>query len=111
MIIALIIALFQCGISPSLIAKTTTSGQSHQVMSSAKKYLFDACISLFRNGGRAFKSHLVGQKENRMNCIKRNRMTVSWEHKENRKYFTMTAPTEGWVAIGFNDSNFKRVLD
>ncbi len=29
-------------------------------------------------------------------------MTVSWKHEGNRVFFEMTAPTTGWVAIGFN---------
>jgi len=30
-------------------------------------------------------------------------MTVKWEIKYERIYFEMEAPTEGWVAIGFNE--------
>ncbi len=29
-------------------------------------------------------------------------MTVSWKYEDNSIYFEMTAPTEGWIAIGFN---------
>lgn len=104
--VALLITLFQIGISADgLIAKSTTSEQNQQGMSSAKIYLFDAGISQSCNDGRAFKSNLVGQKENKMNCITKNGMTVCWEHKQNRIYFRMIAPTKGWVAIGFNDSS------
>ncbi len=34
--------------------------------------------------------------------VSKNQMTVSWEHKEERIHFKMTAPTSGWVTIGFN---------
>ncbi len=40
----------------------------------------------------------------KMNTITKNGMTVSWELKEGRMHFEMSAPTDGWVAIGFNDS-------
>ena len=38
------------------------------------------------------------------NSITKNDMTVTWKHKEARVHFEMKAPTNGWVAIGFNTS-------
>lgn len=35
--------------------------------------------------------------------IEKNGMTVKWEIKYERIYFEMEAPTDGWVAIGFNE--------
>jgi DOMON domain len=40
----------------------------------------------------------------KMNIVTKNGMAVSWEFKESRVYFEMSAPTDGWAAIGFNDS-------
>ncbi len=42
--------------------------------------------------------------QTKMKTITKNGMTVSWEFKSNRIYFEMVAPTDGWVAIGFNNS-------
>ena len=36
--------------------------------------------------------------------ISKNGMTVKWEFKDDRVFFQMSAPTKGWLAIGFNDS-------
>jgi hypothetical protein len=48
-----------------------------------------------------FLSQCYGQSK--MKTITKNGMTVNWEFKDNRIYFEMTAPTDGWVAIGFNN--------
>ena len=34
--------------------------------------------------------------------ISKNGMNISWEYQEGRIHFTMSAPTDGWVTIGFN---------
>ena len=34
-----------------------------------------------------------------------NGMTVEWVFRKNRVFFTLTAPTEGWVALGFNEKD------
>ncbi len=34
--------------------------------------------------------------------IAKNKMTVSWHFNMNRIHFELSAPTNGWVAIGFN---------
>ncbi len=41
-------------------------------------------------------------QENNMKSISKNEMNVSWFFSENRIHFTMSAPTNGWVTIGFN---------
>ena len=40
-----------------------------------------------------------------MKKIEKNGMTVSWKFNEERIEFVVTAPTKGWVAIGFNEQN------
>ena len=35
--------------------------------------------------------------------VERNGMTVKWEIKYERIHFEMEAPTDGWLAIGFNE--------
>jgi len=35
--------------------------------------------------------------------VEKNGMTVNWEIKYDRIYFEMQAPTDGWLAIGFNE--------
>jgi hypothetical protein len=34
-----------------------------------------------------------------------NGMTVEWEHRKERVFFTLSAPTEGWIVLGFNDKD------
>lgn len=38
-----------------------------------------------------------------LNHVKKNEMIVSWSYKGDRILFEITAPTQGWLAIGFND--------
>ncbi len=44
-----------------------------------------------------------GQKIN-MKQIKKNNMQVSWHYQNDRIFFKMIAPTDGWITIGFNTS-------
>jgi hypothetical protein len=44
-------------------------------------------------------------QQKNMQTISRNGMTVTWYHQNERIYFGISAPTEGWVAIGFNFSD------
>lgn len=37
-----------------------------------------------------------------MNTVAKNDMTVNWQYQNDRIYFEMSAPTGGWVTIGFN---------
>ncbi len=36
--------------------------------------------------------------------VTKNNMTVTWHYNLDRIYFKMTAPTNGWVTIGFNNT-------
>lgn len=36
------------------------------------------------------------------NTVRRNGLEVSWEHLSARTHFSVKAPTQGWIAIGFN---------
>ncbi len=36
--------------------------------------------------------------------IQKNEMEVSWYYNNDRIFFEMSAPTDGWVAIGFNSN-------
>lgn len=38
----------------------------------------------------------------KVKTVKKNKMTVNWHFEDNRIYFEMTAPTNGWVTVGFN---------
>jgi hypothetical protein len=42
--------------------------------------------------------------QTKMKTITKNGMSISWEFKADRVYFEMVAPTDGWMAIGFNNS-------
>jgi hypothetical protein len=64
-------------------------------MQQMKKYIL-SFISIF--------FFCLSYSQDKMTSINKNRMTVSWEFKNDRIYFEMIAPTYGWVAIGFNDS-------
>lgn len=44
-------------------------------------------------------------QQKNMQKISQNGMTVSWYHQNERIYFGMSAPTDGWLAIGFNVSD------
>ena len=37
-----------------------------------------------------------------MNSVTKNDMTVNWQYQNDRIHFEMSAPTDGWVTIGFN---------
>lgn len=39
---------------------------------------------------------------NTMNQISKNGMTVTWHLEGERLHLTMKAPTQGWIAVGFN---------
>ena len=41
-------------------------------------------------------------QEQKNRSVSKNGMEVHWHFKQNRIFFTMKAPTRGWVAIGFN---------
>ena len=41
-------------------------------------------------------------QEIRGKSISKNKMNLSWHFSNDRIYFEMTAPTNGWVTIGFN---------
>ena len=38
-----------------------------------------------------------------MKSVEKNGMTVEWSFKSDRIHFNISAPTAGWVAIGFNE--------
>jgi hypothetical protein len=62
-----------------------------------KKSILIACSMLTFLACRA-------QQKN-MQTISQNGMIVTWYHQNERIYFGISAPTEGWVAIGFNFSD------
>jgi hypothetical protein len=37
--------------------------------------------------------------------IEVNGMTVEWTHRKDRVFFTVSAPTEGWIVLGFNEKD------
>lgn len=41
-------------------------------------------------------------QQNELKTITKNQMTVSWHFEGDRIYFEISAPTTGWVTIGFN---------
>lgn len=43
-------------------------------------------------------------QENYPKFISKNGMEVSWHYNKDRIYFKMSAPTDGWLAIGFNST-------
>jgi len=47
---------------------------------------------------------LYGKQPNK-NTIRKNGVTVSWKFSGDRVYFEMSAPTDGWVTIGFNTTS------
>lgn len=52
---------------------------------------------------------IQAQSSDTMKVIK-NGVTIEWQHQGDRIYFEVNAPTEGWVAIGFNKSGAMRDL-
>ncbi|WP_339709842.1 DOMON domain-containing protein [uncultured Kriegella sp.] len=46
---------------------------------------------------------LMGQEK--LHTIKKNGMEVQWHREKDKIRFKMTAPTTGWVTIGFNEFN------
>ena len=47
----------------------------------------------------------IAETEHRMKQIEVNGMTVKWASKSDEVDFEVFAPTNGWVAIGFNSEN------
>jgi hypothetical protein len=45
------------------------------------------------------------EAQEKKNTVTQNDMKVSWTYKNDRIFFEMEAPTDGWVAIGFNDQD------
>jgi hypothetical protein len=43
----------------------------------------------------------IAQKSNRQ--VEKNGMLIEWHHQNDSVRFEMSAPTQGWIAIGFND--------
>lgn len=41
-------------------------------------------------------------QEQKEKVVFKNKMQVSWQYQKNRIFFEMSAPTDGWVTIGFN---------
>lgn len=39
-----------------------------------------------------------------ISVVEKNDMMVTWWHEDDRIFFEMRAPTDGWVAIGFNST-------
>lgn len=55
-----------------------------------------ALIGLLTVGGQA-SAQMIG-------AIEQNGMTVTWRVMDERMYFKLSAPTTGWLAIGFNET-------
>jgi hypothetical protein len=54
------------------------------------------------------ESGIKQAKNETMNVTKRlevNGMTVEWQYRDDHVFFTIAAPTEGWVTLGFNDKD------
>lgn len=58
------------------------------------------CLLLLSLPGFSLSAEQKGPK-----TLRKNKMKVQWEHRGDRVYFEMEAPTDGWVCIGFNDSD------
>ena len=50
-------------------------------------------------------STMSNAQGNSEKTISRNKMKVSWYYKADKIYFEMSAPTDGWVTIGFNTTS------
>lgn len=44
------------------------------------------------------------QPQDNMKEVRKNNMTVRWKMEKEHIHFEMKAPTNGWVAIGFNET-------
>ncbi|MEM7658075.1 MAG: DOMON domain-containing protein [Bacteroidota bacterium] len=62
-------------------------------------------ISLFALYSWAITLPFVPPTQTEMKTITQNGMTVQWEFQEDRLLIELNAPTQGWVAIGFNETN------
>ncbi|RMA56744.1 DOMON domain-containing protein [Ulvibacter antarcticus] len=51
----------------------------------------------------SLSSILLGQEH--LNNIKKHGMEIQWYFDQDTIQFTMAAPTNGWVTIGFNETN------
>lgn len=61
------------------------------------------CLTRFLVGITVVISLTKAYSQKKMNSIEKNGLLVKWEYKADRIYFQLSAPTNGWVGIGFNE--------
>jgi len=47
----------------------------------------------------------IKSQTDHQNSVSKNEMTVNWSYKSDKIHFELNAPTEGWLAIGFNQKS------
>jgi hypothetical protein len=52
-----------------------------------------------------FQTYLASEMHHIPNRIEKNGMVVTWQFEKDLIHFQMSAPTTGWVTIGFNESS------
>ena len=74
----------------------------YQQISQSVKNSLKILIRCILVSGFMFAFSPACNQSDQMKMITKNDMTVGWEYKNDRIHFTMQAPVEGWVTIGFN---------
>lgn len=88
-----------------LILITQVYLNSHTIQSflSMKTMIFILFFSVFSGFDRDPAQAALPSPHTK--TLTKNGMTVSWLYQQDRIYFELEAPTEGWIAIGFNSTN------
>jgi hypothetical protein len=83
---------------------------SHSKYSTMKMLFINYAFWLFglwgcENKTTAAISQVKKETMNQGKQIEVNGMTVEWQHRNGAVIFTISAPTQGWVTLGFNDKD------
>jgi DOMON domain len=58
-----------------------------------------------QNSPTILKNQMQMMNNQKPKQLEVNGMMVEWHHRNDRVFFTIAAPTEGWVTLGFNDKD------
>ncbi|NJN35531.1 MAG: hypothetical protein HC817_16000 [Saprospiraceae bacterium] len=58
-----------------------------------------------QNSSNTLKTNLIGMVTTEFKRLEMNGMTIEWQHRGNEILFKINAPTEGWVALGFTETD------
>ncbi len=70
-----------------------------------KNWAFALWLIGCQNSGDVLKTNLISMSKTEPKRLEVNGMTIEWQHQGKEILFKIDAPTEGWVALGFNETD------